>query len=68
MSIDWFALAHVPVDELRAQFGVVPKSPDALASGSVGPWHPGGILEFQLEHGQQRASALGVAYESFGAT
>jgi hypothetical protein len=66
MNLDWFTLADVPVEELRVRFGIVPKSEDAIAAGSVGPWEPGGISPFQFAHGQERAAALGVPYESFG--
>ena len=68
MSIDWFALAHVPVAELRQRFGIPPKSAAAVAAGSVGPWEPGGISPFQLAHGQEQAAANGVHYQSFGAS
>jgi hypothetical protein len=64
MTVDWFSLADVPVDRLRTRFGIVPKSPEALAAGSVGPWEPGGISEFQLAQGQQLAAARGVPYRS----
>ena len=65
MSVDWFALADVSVAELRTRFGIVPKSDDAFAAGSVGPWEPGGISEFQLAQGQQRAAGGGEPYASF---
>ena len=32
------------------------KSPEAVAAGSVGPWDPGGISEFQLNAGRELAS------------
>jgi hypothetical protein len=65
MTVDWFAIADVPVDRLRAQFGIVDKSADAVGAGSVGPWEAGGISEFQLAQGRQRAAALGVPYDFF---
>jgi hypothetical protein len=68
MNLDWFSLAHLPVDELRQRFGITAKSRDAINAGSVGPWEPGGISPFQLERGQERASANGVPYRSFGAS
>jgi hypothetical protein len=67
MAVDWFELAPLPVAEVRARFGVGPKSPEALAAGSVGPWEPGGISPFQLRAGQDAAGAAGVAYDAFGA-
>jgi hypothetical protein len=68
MTLDWFELAPFAVDELRARFGIVPKSADALAAGSVGPWEVGGISPYQVATGQQQAAASGVPYQSFGAT
>ena len=57
MSIDWFTIADRSVDELRVHFGIIPKSADAIAAGSMGPREPGGISEFQLAQGQARAGA-----------
>ncbi len=54
MAIDWFELAPLSLAEVRAHFGVTPKSDAAVQAGSVGPWDPGGISEFQLEAGRQR--------------
>lgn len=68
MRLDWFAVAHRPVDELRAEWGVVAKSADAIAAGSVGPWEPGGISEYQDGAGRRHAEALGIDYDAFGAT
>ena len=55
------------VDEARSRFGVVAKSPGALAAGSVGPWQPGGISAFQWRTGEEQARREGRAYEPFGA-
>lgn len=68
MAVDWFALAGRPVEDLRAEFAIPPKSRAALDAGSVGPWEPGGISNFQWETAQARAAAAGVTYESYGAT
>jgi hypothetical protein len=68
MAVDWFELAPRPMTELRRAFGVVAKSDEALAAGSVGPWEPGGISEFQRSSGVRLAAEAGVDYESFGAT
>ncbi len=68
MGLDWFAVADRPVDELRRQLNVVPKSEGAEAAGSVGPWSPGGISEFQFASASKRAEELGVPYEANGAT
>ncbi|HSL59743.1 MAG TPA: hypothetical protein VK866_17980 [Acidimicrobiales bacterium] len=67
LALDWFALADVPVDELRERFGLPPTSAAAAAAGSVGPWEPGGISDFQYRQGRAAAEARGVPYESFGA-
>jgi hypothetical protein len=68
MRLDWFAIAHHPVAELRDELGIVPKASEAIAAGSVGPWEPGGISEYQLRAGTQRAQGLGEPYEAFGAS
>ena len=47
LRLDWFALADLPVADGCARFNVTPKSDDAIAAGSVGPWQPGGISPFQ---------------------
>jgi len=68
LAVDWFAHAHRPVAELRDQLGLLPKAPAAIAAGSVGPWAPGGISEFQHAAGTRLAEEEGRAYEAFGAT
>ncbi len=68
LTVDWFALADRSVEEVRSEFGVPGKSPEAVANGSVGPWEPGGISPFQLAAGRALADAGGGRYESFGAT
>ena len=68
LALDWFALAHRNVDELRAEFGIPPKSAAAIAAGSVGPWSPGGISDFQWESAHARAAAAGRDYEPYGAS
>jgi len=67
MALDWFALADRDVDELRAEFGIPPKSERALAAGSVGPWSPGGISDYQWDTARARAEAAGRVYEPHGA-
>jgi hypothetical protein len=67
LDVDWFAYADRPVDAVRAEFGVVPKSERALASGSVGPWSPGGISPHQYEAARRAAVGEGREYDSFGA-
>jgi hypothetical protein len=68
MTIDWFALASLPVDEVRSRFGIVAKSDAARAAGSVGPWEPGGISEYQDRTGRAAADAAGRPYDAFGAS
>lgn len=68
LRIDWFELAPLPLDEVRARFCLQPKSAAAVAAGSVGPREPGGISPFQLEAGRRHAEQLGSVYDSFGAT
>ena len=63
LQLDWFALADLPVAEARRRFGVVDKSPEAVAAGSVGPWDPGGISPFQLNAGRELAERQGRPYE-----
>jgi hypothetical protein len=64
---DWFELAHLVIPDAREHFGVPPKSPKAIAAGSVGPWEPGGISPFQWDAGQALARSQGRSYDSFGA-
>jgi hypothetical protein len=64
---DWFALAALPVDEVRARFGLRPKSPGAIAAGSVDPWSRGGISPFQLRAGRAMAAEQQREYASYGA-
>jgi hypothetical protein len=68
MALDWFSLADRDIDELRAEFGIPPKSDRALAAGSVGPWSPGGISDYQWETARARAEAAGRVYEPYGAS
>ncbi|MEZ5144344.1 MAG: hypothetical protein R2726_17780 [Acidimicrobiales bacterium] len=68
LGLDWFELADLPVEEVRARFGVVPKSEAALAAGSVGPWEAGGISEYQDAAGRAAAERDGRPYEAFGAS
>jgi hypothetical protein len=68
LQTDWFSLAHLPVDEVRAMFGVLPKAAEAVDQGSVGPWEGGGISAYQWEAGQGLARRLGRDYDAFGAS
>jgi len=68
LGIDWFELASRPLDELRQLFAIRPKSDAARQAGSVGPWEPGGISEYQLAAGRALAEPEGRTYDSHGAT
>lgn len=68
LALDWFELADRPVDELRERFNVVAKADRAVAAGSVGPWEPGGISEFQHRSATEAAAADGRPYDAYGAT
>lgn len=67
LAVDWFGRADRPVDDVRAEFGLPTKSGRAISAGSVTPWDPGGISNYQYRRGQQRALADGRIYNSFGA-
>jgi hypothetical protein len=67
LATDWFALADTPLDELRADLGLRPRSDRAIAAGSRTPWEPGGISPFQFAQGRAAAEADGRPYESYGA-
>jgi len=49
--IDYHAFAARPVDDVRAELRFPPKSRDAIAAGSVGPFDPGGISTYQRDAG-----------------
>jgi hypothetical protein len=66
LRVDWFELAALPVADVRARFTVTPKSEEALAAGSVGPWQPGGISPFQERCGRELAQREGRPYEAYG--
>ena len=67
MAVDWFEFADRPVGEVRKNLGIEPRSLDADAAGSVGPWQPGGISPFQCKAGQALAEAEDRRYDSYGA-
>jgi hypothetical protein len=67
LQIDWFELAPLSLDQVRRLFCIPPKSEEAIASGSVGPWEPGGISEFQLRAGRAMAERQGRPYDPHGA-
>ena len=67
LRLDWFDLAALPLNEVRARFSVAPKSAAAIAAGAVGPFDAGGISPFQLRSGRAAAARDGRAYDAFGA-
>ena len=67
LRVDWFELAELPVADVRARFNVTPKSDEAIAAGSVGPWEPGGISPFQERCGRELAERERRPYEEYGA-
>jgi len=64
---DWFSVAELPVEVVRRRFSVPPRSAEALAAGSVGPWEPGGISPFQVAAGRSLAAREGRSYSAHGA-
>jgi hypothetical protein len=48
------------VDDVRELLGIVPKSPEAIAAGSVSPFddHPDAMSDFQREAGRKLAAEL----------
>ena len=51
LAIDWLDYADTPIEEVRRRFKIPPKSANAIAAGSVGPWHPDGLSDYQRKHG-----------------
>jgi hypothetical protein len=67
LKVDWFTFADRPLDDVRREFNVIPKSQAAYEAGSVSPWETGGITPYQAEYGQKRAAESGRTYECYGA-
>jgi hypothetical protein len=67
LAVDWFELAHLPLPEAQAHFGIVAKGPKA-APLSPGPFDRGGISPFQDTSGRAAAEAAGRAYDAYGAS
>jgi len=63
LDLDWFTLADRPVTVVRAEIGLVPKDPAAVAGGSAGPWQADGITEFQLNAARSAAASADLAYQ-----
>jgi hypothetical protein len=62
---DWFADAHRPVEDVRAEIGLVPKSDNARAEGSRGPFEPGSLSPFQHDAGLALAAEEQRAYQTW---
>ena len=67
LKMDWFSVADQSCEDLRVRFHLVPKSEEAIAAGSVGPWEPHGISPFQVNAGQEMAARQGRDYDPHGA-
>jgi hypothetical protein len=65
LGLDWFSIADQPIDAVRNEFGLVPKSPTVQ---SPGPFEEGGMTVFQLDAGRAAAELRGKPYETWGAT
>jgi hypothetical protein len=48
-EVDYSDLSHRPVDEVRDQLGLPPKSTGAVAGGSAGTFDPAGMSEIQRQ-------------------
>jgi hypothetical protein len=68
LSVDWFAHANTPLEDVRRLFHVVPKRQDSWEAGSVTAWEQAGISPFQLAAGQAAAETNGQPYHSYGAS
>jgi hypothetical protein len=68
LATDWFAYSDVPVDDVRADLGLPPRSERAIAAGSTTPWEAGGISPYQATQGRAAAEAEGRAYDAYGAS
>ena len=56
-DIDYHALAGLPVEEVREVLGLLPKSDEALESGSAGLFDREGMSELQQRYADERAAA-----------
>jgi len=68
LATDWFAYADTPVDDVRTDLGLPPRSERAIAAGSTTPWEPGGISPYQFAQGRTAADAEGREYDAYGAS
>ncbi|MEX0666144.1 MAG: hypothetical protein WD598_15440 [Acidimicrobiia bacterium] len=54
-TVDYHSVAEHPVSLLAELLEIPEKSPEAIAAGSVGPFEPAGITEYQREAGRLAA-------------
>ena len=57
LTLDYHQLAPLAVEDVRDRLRIPEKSPDAVAAGSVGPFHPAGITEYQVAAARKQAAA-----------
>lgn len=67
IALDYFSMADRPIEDVRQEFGITPKSDAAIAAGSQGPFEPGGISDAQVEAGRRLATSQGRVYDACGA-
>jgi hypothetical protein len=67
LATDWFEHADRPLEDVRAELGLLPRSARAVAAGSKTAWERGGISPYQFAHGRAVAEAEGREYEAYGA-
>ncbi len=56
-AVDYHEVAERPLDEVREMLSIEAKSREAIEAGSVGPFDPGGISDFQREAGRRLAAS-----------
>ena len=56
-EVDFHALAHRPLGEVREMLGIPEKSSGAIEGGSTGPFDPGGMSEIQRQFAAERRRA-----------
>ncbi|MDH4119123.1 MAG: hypothetical protein OEW30_17215 [Acidimicrobiia bacterium] len=67
IALDYFSMADRPIDQVRWEFGIGPKSGAAVAAGSRDLLARGGINEAQVRPGRRTAEAQGLGYDPRGA-
>ena len=65
LAVDWFSIADRQIIDLRREFGLVAKSPEALQAGSPGPWDQGGITEYQLNSSKEAGLRSGRPFTAW---